>query len=173
MDPESVNQGLQVRRSMGPHEFLLLSLALCLSPVFRLPDVLHNLGKKAARQIGDSSSSRWNPPMLGPLPTDFLRLTTAGGFTSQVNVDIYSPPALAPDSKSVAQPWILSLWEGVFVYPTNTSMQSSSTRVQIHGPRGRHNQGPRQNTVYILIKTFLIHCSITSIMTKIIDFIHH
>ncbi|XP_060879318.1 CUE domain-containing protein 1 isoform X1 [Metopolophium dirhodum] len=50
-----------------------------------LPDVLHNLGKKAARQIGGSSSSRWNPPMLGPLPTDFLRLTTAGGLTSQVS----------------------------------------------------------------------------------------
>ncbi|XP_025417632.1 CUE domain-containing protein 1 isoform X2 [Sipha flava] len=36
-----------------------------------LPDVLHNLSKKD-RQIG---SKRWNPPMLGPLPNDFLRLT--------------------------------------------------------------------------------------------------
>ncbi|KAL4150011.1 hypothetical protein QTP88_003860 [Uroleucon formosanum] len=50
-----------------------------------LPDVLHNLDKKAARQFGGSSSRRWNPPMLGPLPTDFLRLTTAGSFTSQVS----------------------------------------------------------------------------------------
>lgn len=66
-------------------------------PVFRLPDVLHNLGKKVARQIDGCSSSRWNPPMLGPLPTDFLRLTTTGNFTSQVNVYISSPPALVPD----------------------------------------------------------------------------
>ncbi|XP_015379513.1 PREDICTED: CUE domain-containing protein 1 isoform X2 [Diuraphis noxia] len=50
-----------------------------------LPDVLHNLGKKAARQIDGCSSSRWNPPMLGPLPTDFLRLTTTGNLTSQVS----------------------------------------------------------------------------------------
>lgn len=38
--------------------------------LFRLPDVLHNLNKKD-RQIG---LKHWNPPLLGPLPNDFLRL---------------------------------------------------------------------------------------------------
>lgn len=50
-----------------------------------LPDVLHNLGKKTGRNIGGSSLSRWNPPMLGPLPTDFLRITTTGSCISQVS----------------------------------------------------------------------------------------
>uniref|UniRef100_A0A2S2PS60 CUE domain-containing protein 1 n=1 Tax=Schizaphis graminum TaxID=13262 RepID=A0A2S2PS60_SCHGA len=50
-----------------------------------LPDVLHNLGKKTAQNIGGSSLSRWNPPMLGPLPTDFLRITNNGNSTSQVS----------------------------------------------------------------------------------------
>ncbi|XP_050534217.1 CUE domain-containing protein 1 [Daktulosphaira vitifoliae] len=37
-----------------------------------LPDVLHNL-----TQINEHNhdSKRWNPPLLGPLPRDFLRLT--------------------------------------------------------------------------------------------------
>ncbi|XP_050053554.1 CUE domain-containing protein 1 isoform X3 [Aphis gossypii] len=62
--------------------------ALPTQPAFfdpMLPDVLHNLGKKTARNIGGSSLSRWNPPMLGPLPTDFLRITTTGSCTSQVS----------------------------------------------------------------------------------------
>ncbi|XP_025190308.1 CUE domain-containing protein 1 isoform X2 [Melanaphis sacchari] len=50
-----------------------------------LPDVLHNLGKKTDQNIDGSSLSRWNPPMLGPLPTDFLRITTVGSCTSQVS----------------------------------------------------------------------------------------
>jgi len=69
---------------------LSFSVCQCLSPVFRLPDVLHNLGKKTARNIGGSSLSRWNPPMLGPLPTDFLRITPTGSCTSQVNVYFFT-----------------------------------------------------------------------------------
>ncbi|XP_050435626.1 CUE domain-containing protein 1 [Adelges cooleyi] len=37
-----------------------------------LPDVLHNL-----TQINELTK-RWNPPLLGPLPNDFLRLTVNG-----------------------------------------------------------------------------------------------
>lgn len=44
-----------------------------------LPDVLHNLSQKD-REIG---SKRWNPPMLGPLPNDFLRLTV--NYNAQVS----------------------------------------------------------------------------------------
>lgn len=50
---------------------------------FRLPDVLHNLNKKD-RQIGPK---HWNPPLLGPLPNDFLRLTV--NCNVQVNSVLY------------------------------------------------------------------------------------
>ncbi|VVC42670.1 UBA-like,Ubiquitin system component Cue [Cinara cedri] len=42
-----------------------------------LPDVLHNLCIND-RQIG---FKRWNPPMLGPLPNDFLRLTASNHYS--------------------------------------------------------------------------------------------
>ncbi|XP_050053553.1 CUE domain-containing protein 1 isoform X2 [Aphis gossypii] len=96
--------------------------ALPTQPAFfdpMLPDVLHNLGKKTARNIGGSSLSRWNPPMLGPLPTDFLRITTTGSCTSQVNVYFFTTSScmgrksvtLMSDTRCVLR--ILSCWEGV------------------------------------------------------------